>query len=210
MKLYCYYLILPDNIENTEYSEIHGLHTITTKFYNENTGKWYYLYAFTNDKKIGKMFEEIHDMNIFRKTVKPIDSKDYDIFKADNIMSELLVYDIKKEVSYTEYPVHNSDFIVCTKNEEYDITETFTDYVNELLMEKCQYDYYHLKTKYIESLDYLLYCTLNRVNFYDSDFYSYNFSYGSTAEGYPRGPVSMKINILALYVKKFASLLRKD
>ena len=216
MKIYLHYLIFPSDTSDfskkmlDDYEVTDGLNLIKSKMYNENTGNWYYLYGFTDDKKISDIFENMHDEKLFKKIIKKMSKDDYEIFKEENNMSELIVMDINKEKSYSKYPDYEGEFLVCSKNEEYDMNEGVCSQIMTMIMERCSHDYYAFKTKYIKALDYLLYCTYNRVNYYDPEFYSHQFSYGCTAEGYPKSQVYMKLNIIALYLKTFALLLRKE
>lgn len=216
MKVYIHYLIFPSDTSRfpkklvDDYSVIDDLASIQNKTFNKETGNWYYLYGFTNDKKISDIFEYMHDKSLFKKIVKKMDREEYESFKNENNLSELIVCDVDKERSYSEYPEYDGNFLVYSRKEEFDISETIVSNISTMLMQNSSYDYYAFKTEYIKALDYLLYCTYNRINYYDPEFYSYQFSYGCTAENYPKQQVYMKYDIIAAYAKVFALLLRKE
>ena len=94
--------------------------------------------------------------------------------------------------------------------EQMAIEETLTD-LNEELTLNSIIPYCMFKTKYIKALDLIMYCTNNRVNSeYDNDYYSYQASFGFTAEGYAKGQVYMIPDIISLYLRIYKLLLRKE
>ena len=71
-------------------------------------------------------------------------------------------------------------------------------------------DYTALKDKYIKALDYLMYCTTRQLNGPESDYYSYEMSFGNSAEGYLQQRASVKMNAVAVVTKLFRLVLRKE
>ena len=221
MKVNIFYLSLPTKLDDyfpTSMVEdfklvIGNLKSLRT-FYNDKTDKWVYLYGFTNKKENAKIFEDMHDMKLFTKITKNMDKDIYEQFKKDNKMAEITKYSVETNKSRLiqnnkNYP--NDIEIVCTKNEIYDFDESFTLYLNEELTLNSIIPYCMFKTKYIKALDLIMYCTNNRVNSeYDNDYYSYQASFGFTAEGYAKGQVYMIPDIISLYLRIYKLLLRKE
>ena len=82
--------------------------------------------------------------------------------------------------------------------------------VEDSIVNSVSVNYEAFKDQYIRALDYIMYCTYNKMVYDDPDSYSFNLSYGCTAEGYPPRPVGIEMRIARLYFMSFGLLLRKE
>lgn len=207
-----FYLSLPENLSDIfsdemveDFSHIKGtLNMITTKRYDSNTNKWIYLYGFTDNREYADLFESIHDEKLFFRRDKKMTKDEYKEFRSENITSEI------RKFNYDEVKEEDNKFIICTHGEEYEISDTFRMWMENMIMESTFIPYSQFKNKYIECLDKLMYCTFNQVNGDDPDLANDNMSYGCTVEGYVSGKsVLYSPNTIGIYIKLFSLLLRK-
>ena len=208
MTVYIYYLSLPDNLKQhfpeemvDSFREIEGSLKMLSKIYFENTQMWHYLYAYTDNVEYAKTFESVHDMSLFTRHKKKLDKSEFKKLAENNILAKLDYYD----VTVTKETVK----MLCTKCELYDINDTFELMMDVIMSEYSRNEYLQFKDNYIEALDLLLYCTNNRLNGEDNEFYAYNYSFGVTAEGYCRN-VFPKPRVIQMYARYYKLLLRKD
>lgn len=208
MKVYIHYLILPENLTDKydsnivdDFNKVKSSLNTLERFYNDKTESWYYQYAFTDNKEYSDIFEKLHDKKMFVKKIRKMTKKEYGDFRKNNLGAEL-----KLRAIYG----YENDSMVITKNELYEVEETCNMFMNEILMEASLDEYSMYKDKYIKALDYLMYCTNNRVNGEECDYYSYQASYGITPESYAPVSISIRQNTFSLYARLYALILRKD
>ena len=216
MKVYIYYLKLPDNLYDIYdkimvdcYSIVKSSILLLPKIYNNETSTWIYQYAYTSNKNLANDWESIHDMSMFTKITKKLTRKQYEEFVMENPKGVIVKY------IYTGPEIETNDkYIICARHEEYEINETFQLHVNEELLDVCQQPYSAFDTKFIKALDilgYTYYHTLFLGYEDDLDYMFNNMSYGCSREGYVKGKgLDYSTNILGLYVKLYKLLLRKD
>lgn len=207
MKVYIYYLSFSSKLKYQDDDELSESYynlknTIIglTKYYNEPNDTWYYLYAFTNNKEIAEIFEATHDMTLFIKSKKKMDESEYREFRHNNILSELIKFEIEKGKN-----------IICTKNESNDIDECVDNIVTNKINDSVETAYSPLKNEYIEALDKLLYCSFHTINWGDgceSDTASYNLGYGCSAEGYLTR-TGYNYKLLNGYISNYKLILKK-
>lgn len=210
MKLYSFYLP-DDRLINYDFKPNGLFKTFTdTEFVDTvvdlprvelDSGHYYYLYAITNNKKLAKAFEDIHNMNIFVKTVQRINSDEYDEFSSSH--SECVIEEFE-----VGDPKHKEIKLIVTGTESTILTNLETLIRSHLEFLASDNDYTVLNDEYIEALDYLLYCTLNKINSDDGDFYAYNYSFGITAEGYVKKSIKDYVDLFKIYYNIFSHLLK--
>lgn len=224
MKLYLFYLVINDRVLK-KYAEEDVLDFIdVTEFLNyeknkseqKDLGIYKYLYAHTLDKKLAEKFEDMHNMkDFFVKIVKNVSESEYNSMYSEIVGTEICQKDLKTGAFCNtfnkkySYDFDEGRYLIMTTN-EYDAIELmFHTNICEMIMTYSSHEYLQFKKKYIEALDKLLYCTNQRMNYYDSEFYSYNFSYGITAEGaIPAGRAGMCENLLNVYIHYFKIILK--
>lgn len=208
MKVFIYYLNLPDNLESrfpknmiSDFLNVKSTLNMLDKRYNDKTESWYYLYAFTNDKEYVRSFEYMHDMSLFTKIVKKMSEKEYEAYKHQNIDSC---------ITKLYYGDTDDEYILGPKILEYDITDTLQMLTDQLLIDNVSYDYNCFNKKYIEALDKIGYCTYYSMREDDDGTTSWNLSYGYSAEGFVTGRFKVDSDIPTMYCKVFSLLLKKS
>lgn len=170
-----------------------------------------YLYGFTEDKILADIFEQLHDPNIIIRVDKKISKSEFNTLISESSDLRISQYSTVSLSSSYKFDNKVKEYIVATELEISCIEDEFTSSVDEDIMEITCVPYEQFKSKYIHALDVILYCTYNKMyssDSDDSDQYSYNFSYGCTAEGL-RG-IRTRVNMLNLYVLLFKPILRKE
>ena len=185
-----------------DFKTVNWLLNRLNRIFDDNTNKWYYLYAITNNSKYAETFEDTHDNKLFIRREKTMSKKQYEIFRKENDYAELILYSTRDD--------DESEKILCTKGESYDIGDSFNNYINVEIVETTGMEYLQFIDEYVKALDQLGYCQLNRCNGDDYDYYCTQMSYGCTPEGYKYPPVNVAPNKVTLYLKLYALLLRKD
>lgn len=208
-----FYLSLPEDLSDYDDTDVENFSMISPYLnrnmeYDSETGRYITLYAITDKKELANEFKLTHNMDLFvliKRKVSPDEHKE--------IFSEFEKCKLDVISFNNRYPKSRDigvDHILLTSLEE-EILDDEDFNVEQSLCEYVYVDYSAFKNKYIKALDFLLYCTYNRMmNSGDPDYYDSNFSYGITAEGYPRHQVGMMKDIFKLYVRFFALLLRKE
>jgi hypothetical protein len=206
---------LPENLESffdekiiSDFNQVKGILTSLEKRFSEKTGNWMYIYGLTNRKELADIFESFHDMKLFTRVEKKVTKEEYELLRKENIDAVLDWRNIDEE--YVKSKNSEDSLIVCNKIEYCDFQESFQIYLDDILMETSVEHYDCFNDEFIEALDKLFYCTENRINGCDADYYRYNLSFGCTAEGYISSRASIIPNYLSLYTKLYALLLRKD
>lgn len=209
MKVDIFYLRLHENWIN-EYKDtddfdwiqiISGNIKVLCKTFDEETDVWYYLYAYTDNKEYSKLFEELHDPELFVKKTHNMNKEEFEEFERENKLARLIL-----DTVADLYGDDSEEKILCTVNEITMISDDASLLLNTLMAEYSIYDYSVLKSEYIEALDLLQYCIMNRVNGEDYDFYCTQLSYRCTPEGSPYREI--RFNLPAVYFKLFGPLLR--
>ena len=162
------------------------------------SGKYYYLYAFTADKELAKMFEDIHDMEKFIKITENVSVNTYERLVSNDDMCFIQLSSFKdkngKEVSILTTLFEN--LIICD----------IEDYIEmELYRISSKFEYEQYTEKYIRALDYLLYCSYNKMDGVIKDFH---LNFDVTEEGYVKNPVKWGLNLLSIYYNMFSHLLK--
>lgn len=219
MKVYLFYLTLPEEREKLydmfeenivdNFLEVFPSLSLLTKRFNNENNNWTYLYALTNNSMYANIFEETHDMKLFKKIVKNIEKEEYEQLRKENILSEL---DWRKCYD-EEYSIKEKTKIdiIAPKVEFYEIHDTISYFITNMIFENTIMEYSQFKDEYIKALDFLMYCTENKIHSEDAEFYQYNYSYGCTAEGYvlPNKHASIRPHYIKVYTKLYSLLLRK-
>lgn len=209
-----FYLSLPEDLSKYDDEDVEFFSMVSPSInremeYDSDNGRYITLYAFTDKKEFADEFESIHDMDLFVRIKKKVSQSEY-----NEISSELGKYKLESTKFDTHYPMSREmgvDHLLLTELEFDVLSDDINFDVEQMLFENVSVEYAIFKNNYIKALDLLLYCTYNKMIYSeDSDCYSSNFSYGVTAEGYPRFQVYLQQDILKLYVKFFALLLRKE
>ena len=208
-KVYIFYLNLPDDLhEEFDNEEVDRFYEVKdflmrlTKYYNESLGRWYYLYAFTTNKKYANRFEDVHNMKIFTKKVVKLNDEDYKDFKKENITCKLQPYSYNVCDEKTK--------LICTKNEIISFEDDFPLIIDSEIAQCTESSYEAFKKPYRKHLDMLLYCLYHKTNEDDADdFYSYQYSYGITPENSTNSKVSLSPDVLSMYIRHFGILLKK-
>lgn len=208
-----FYLSLPEDLSEYDDTDVENFSMISPYLnrnmeYDSETGRYVTLYAITDKRELADEFELTHNMDLFVRIKRKLSPDECtEIFSAfENYKLGVVSFDNKYPrsrdigVKYLLLTPLEEDIL---DDEDFNVEQTLCDYVDV--------DYSIFKEKYIRALDFLLYCTYNRLmHSCDPDYYDSNFSYGITAEGYPHHQVNLKKNILKLYIRFFALLLRKD
>ena len=220
MKIYVYHLVIYAN-ELQKYansnSEIYNLWNprinegVNNMIYNildrlncykmEN-GKIIYTYAVTDNKEYAKIFERMHDMKLFKKTVWNMSKEEYENYKNQHVDPIL-----------NNFKIDNSHSIIATNIEHDMINDESLDSIIYALTFFVNFDYSAFHKKYIIALDKLLYCSLYKIysdDDEDTEFYEYNFQYGITAEQTVNHPVSLSVNFESIYVGLLLPFLNKE
>ena len=218
MKVWIFYLSLPDDVSKFNENDVENFQFISGNFsrvieHDGETETSRMLYAYTIDKKLAYEFQEMHDMNLFTMIKRKMDQREFKEFQKENKEFSLFTRkfgnkfgDKKLQASYTEL----LDHLLITEFEENVLYDDIYVAIEQDISEVTNVDYYSFKTKYIEALDYLMYCTYHKMVYDDPDTYGYNLSYGITAEGFVKRKVSLEMRAVTLYFIYFAILLRKD
>ena len=210
MKIYKYY-ISDDHIFNNNFKpdllfsswEDCGFteKAIELPYMKMNSGIYYYLYAITNNKELAKEFELTHNMDIFIRTINYINDAEYSKLENDYSACFIEKYSFKDK--------NNKSLNLITTEMETSILYNIEDGVETMLSQTAgEFSYEGFKDKYIEALDYLLYCTYNKMNSEENDYFSYNWGFGITAEGYVKNQVRYDVNIFDIYYNIFSHLLK--
>ena len=212
MKLYMYYLMYP---KYEEYSRERDSFENFIDFidplpHTENDTHIIYLYAFTSKKKLAKEFESIHNMNKFTKKILSIDSEEYEEILSNNNMklAKLDYMNIHRRSIRRSKPIEVTR-LLCSEVEEEFLSDFMYAYLDEDLDNTTTWPYDMINPKYIPSLDILLYCTCHKMyngSEDERDSVSYNWSFGSTCEGYGV-QLSYDLNYLSIYMKTFMYIL---
>lgn len=218
MKAYLFYLVLPnESIIRTKYGDetyenfSNVIQSINMLRKIEEDDKKIILYALTNKKKYAEIYENLHDMNLFKKVEKKMSEDEYDLLRKENLLSVLDWREFDDNYVDDE---GNPYKILAPKVEVLEYTDTMNFYINDVLMEASGDEYKHYKDQYIKALDILMYCTQHTLNLDNdmTDMTSYNMSYGYSTEGFVHGKhgrFDIIPNYLALYVKFYGLLLKK-
>ena len=221
MKVWLFYLSLPEYMPDYDRDDIDIFSSMSQKIlktlvYNKDTGRYTGLYAYTNDKALAEMFEDMHDMNLFVKIKDNMSRSAYDELKnacagsdgyKDYESLELEWVDDFMESGYTEkisFPLTGMESTL--------IDDEGCNAVEEDLMTFSYVNYECLKPKYIKALDTLIYCLMHKVNHGDDEEIEYvndTWSYGVSPEGMISGG-SYYINRFNLYRKLYRLILRKE
>lgn len=210
--VYKHYLVLPDEKKWFEvfqdesmvedFSMVKYVLANLAKHYNESDDNWYYLYGVTQNKKDSEMFSYTHDDKLFKVIPTKMSEHEAEIFLRENSPAK-----IKNVVISSE---RDDKSLLLTKAECTELSDMEYGYVNSELVENSLIDYSCLKDKYIKALDFLMYCTVNKMHGVDSDYYTYQLSYGVSAEGYLNNRAGFRMDIVGVYAKLFRMLLRKE
>ena len=218
MKVYVFYLTLPEDInelrsiyheEEVDYfMEIKSMLFKVPMIFDEESGETYYRYAFTNNKDYADIYEETHNMKLFKRSERKMTKKEYESFRKDNLDQEIILRDIDGfDALYFDDRERDKEPILIVRHEMYEISDTLDMILRRDLSTNSIYPYTIFKEKYIEGLDKLFYCN-NFMMELDTDYTSYQESYYATVEGYGRN-IRLKPNILAMYMRVFGLLLNK-
>ena len=170
MKLYSFYLTLPDNdsifekIEDSEaieeFKEVQFLNNLQ-KTYNQTTDSWTYLYAYTTDKDLAKMFYGFVDHELFVMTKKKITEKDYYDLKRLSSVAELTKFYFLENlgrpnnINATQKDIDEL-YIPVTINDMNDNGYIFEQWLEQVLMDSaCEIPYDIFQRKYQVILDIL-------------------------------------------------------
>lgn len=208
MKVYIYYLTIPEKpygkFTQRKLSQFLPVQMLYANEYYEKknganievNGVVRHLYAFTNDKKLAKDFEFLHEMTLFTKFVKKMGKKEYKLFAKDMEHAEL---------SY--YSLEDKSTLLLTKMEHHVLDTSIDDIEMHLSDDACLgYDYF--KDEYIHALDLILFTLYYQMNGPDAEFYENNWSYGLTPEGSPSDQVNMIVNFTQMYLDVFSLILK--
>lgn len=209
MKVYRYYLQLPDDFSKTLPEESRrafyfiesGLEKLQSV---KRDGYIIYFYAFTNRKALAKQFEALHNMKLFSTYHKKMSKKEYKELLKTHQYSEFKLQEID-EFSYGG----QKGYMYCTGAEAYDLYGAAYDFIVNKLMDVSVYPYDMMKQKYQVSLDILRY-----TYYYDCVFsddmsqWGDMESYGLTPLGYGCGE-HIHPNLLTCYARIYAPLLKK-
>lgn len=210
VSLYRHYLILPeeklwssvfkDSSMLDDFLQVrHYLKDLQSE-YNEMDRSTYYLYAITTDPKISRMFSYSHDDKLFKVIESKMDKKE-----AKSILKE------RPECGLDFYDeTETKEQFLLTEAEYRQLIEMEDYWLESELSYTTDADYSILKDEYIKALDYLMYCTKRQLNGPESDYYSYEMSYGISAEGYLQKGASMKMDAFSVFTRFFRLLLRKE
>lgn len=209
MKVYRYYLQLPDDFSKTLPEESRrafyfiesGLEKLQSV---KRDGYIIYFYAFTNRKALARQFEELHNMKLFSTYHKKMSKKEYKELLKMHQYSEFKLQEID-EFSYCG----KKGYMYCTGAEAYDLYGAAYDFVIDRLLDNSVYPYDMLKQKYQVSLDILRYTYYYDVKGADdpSPFGDME-TYGLTPLGYGNGE-HLHPNLLTCYARIYAPLLKK-
>lgn len=209
MKVAIFYLVIPDDYKNrypseivNDFTNVNHVLNLLSKLYNDSSENWYYVYAFTNNMKHAKIFEDTHDMSLFIRRDKNIPKHRYEAIREHNSYGEIILFNYDEDGNY----------IICTKGESTTMDDDAICYINEEIMESSLMHYEQFKDKYIKALDYLGYCTQCKCNREDedNDYHYYQLSYGFSPAGFKYPAVQLLPNKPSLFIRHFALLLRKD
>ena len=216
MKVWIYYLSLPDDLSEFNQNDIDRFQYIAHHFnrdmtHDDTTGTNRMLYAFTTSKKIAREFQETRDMSLFTKVKRTLSNEEYKVF-IDEVGDdyELIMKSIDSRMRQPSSGNEGIDHIIRTGKEENSLYDDMYNDVEDSIVNSVSVNYEAFKDQYIRALDYIMYCTYNKMVYDDPDSYSYNLSYGCTAEGYPPRPVGIEMRIARLYFMSFGLLLRKE
>ena len=208
--VYKHYLILPDESDWDEYfkdesmvadfKEVKYFLQRLNKYYNREDNKYYYLYAITDNKELSNIFSYSHDDKLFKVIKGKMDKDQLSALLKENEYAELMYFPIED----TE-----DTRLLLTEGEYNQLEDAESEWLTLELADKSYNEYSFFKDKYIKALDFLMYCTINRMNGPDSDYYLYQMSYSISAEGYVN-TASYKTNFVSVYAKLFRLLLRKE
>lgn len=215
MKVYMFYLSLPEDLSEYDECEVADWTMISPSFsrymeYDPDTKRYVSLYAITDDKHLADEFEFMHDMNLFVRIKRKVSSEDYEELIKE--FKPFKLYSVNLKFKYPRSYDIGVDHILLTELEDSVLNDDEFG-IEQSLCEYSNVDYSVFKKKYVRALDFLLYCTYNKIMYcedMDSDYYASNFSYGITAEGFPNYQVNLNTNIFKLYARFFALLLRKE
>lgn len=165
-------------------------------------GKTYYLYAYTVDKHTAEEFEHFYDMKKFLKRKVKITKEQLNATTEDRSgLDYAMIFANKVDPDHIVNMTYFESFIV--QDMESELSEDLY-YLASLI----PYDIF--KKEIIEAMDKLLLCTYNKISGEDGDYYSYDYSFGVTAEGATHGAVKEEYKELEIYLKTFQILFRKD
>lgn len=210
MKIYIYYLTIPESIpgkiDSDELDKFEIVRqTLQEDFIKNKSGTIIdvngidrYLYAFTSDKEIAKDFEFIHSMFLFTKLERKMDTEEYALFEKEMDYAKLQYFVVDN---------FRKRSMLLTKLEHHILEHSFDDLELHLSNYACLgYDFF--QQKYIRALDLLLYTVYYQLNGPDSNFYDYNWSYGITPEGASDCGVSAALNFQNMYLHIFKLILK--
>lgn len=216
LKVTFFYLILPPNPEEIDdyYSDEGFFCPIIDDIINNDhwiSDKSNYLYAYTDDKNIADIFEELHDPSMFIRIDKKISKEDYEnLLKAISDL-RIVQYNIRTFEYKHRFDKKFKEFLIATELEIKCVDDEFYSWIEEEIMSLTDIPYKQFKEKYIYALDGLLYClfyTIYNVSSDDADVSSYDFSYGYTPEGH--SGIRYMSDIISMYISLFRPLLRKN
>lgn len=221
MKVWLFYLSLPEFMPDYDRCDIDVFSSMSQKIlktlvYNKYTGRYTGLYAYTNDKDLAKMFEEMHDMDLFVKIKDDMSKSAYEKIKYACVGSDGYRDYESLELEWSENFVDSGTkekiSFPLTGMESSLISDEGYSSVEEDLMTFSYVDYSCFKTKYIKALDTLLYCLMHKCNYGDDEEIEYSndsWAYGISPEGEIRGG-SYNMNHFNLYRKLYRLILRKE
>ena len=212
MNIYKFYISIPEDLNKVtkedarRYINVSSNISSNSFIYDSENKRKIYLYAFTNNKEYSKIFEELHDMRMFKKIKNKITKDEYLEFRKEITEKELVKVDIEEfDEEYGKISV------ICPKFEVMDIEDTTEYYQNDKMINTATSDYRILEEEYVKLLDGIGYCNFCMSQMGDemSDYVSYNESYGISAEGYTtyRG---LKYNKFKIYLLLFEFILNKE
>ena len=170
--------------------------------YNGDDKSIYYLYAITTDPEISRMFSYSHDDKLFKVIESKMDKKEAKSILKERPECEIEFYDDLDSDTKEKFLLTYAEYQQLMEMEDYWLLPAMS-YATDA-------DYTALKDKYIKALDYLMYCTTRQLMGSESDYYSYEMSFGISAEGYLQQRASVKMNAVAVFTKLFRLVLRKE
>lgn len=214
LKVYFFYLTLPkdwSSISNPS-DAWERFSFITSLFIDdlpkredEKKSLIHYFYAWTDDKKMAKMYKNSHNMKFFNLIKKDITDEEY--LKLQHDLHKIRILDFIKTIDNND----EMDIIPLSVSESSSIDSVISDVGYEYqLTDSAIYPYGFLKPKYIKPLDLLLYCTYHKLSYgKDQDFYVDSwYGYGCTVEGYSTGRgMSLDFNYVNIYREFYGLIL---
>ena len=160
-----------------------------------------YFFAYTADKSLKKKFESVFNMEWFVPIVKKMDDEEYDMLNSSMEKFKIIEHEYDYATPTLKFPgpAYLEDF-------GYQLEEELQIKMGEL----ASIPYYILQTEFIKALDILGYTLYHQLTGPDYEFYSYNYDYGLTPEGYASNHVRYVVKTLDLLIHNLGVLLKGE